>query len=57
MGEKRGAGCAMVESLAGWGALLGAPLFTSVENAEQMQKDNDEDRHPGEPEDDVAKHG
>jgi hypothetical protein len=46
-----------VESLARWGALIGAPLFTSVEDAEQVQKDTDEDRHASEPEDDVSKHG
>jgi hypothetical protein len=39
------------------GALLGAPHLASVEYAEQMQKDNDEDWYPGEPEDDVAEHG
>ena len=34
------------------------PLFKrgSVENAEQMQKDYDEDRHAGQPQDDVAEH-
>jgi hypothetical protein len=34
-----------------------APLFTSVEYAEQVEKDDDEDRHASEPEDDVSKHG
>jgi hypothetical protein len=42
---------------AGRGALLGAPLFMSVEYAEQVQKDDDKDRYPSEPEDDVAEHG
>lgn len=34
---------------------LGAPLL--VENAKQVQKDNHEDWHTGQPQDDVAKHG
>jgi hypothetical protein len=34
------------------------PLFKCglVENAEKMQKDYDEDRHSGQPKDDVAEH-
>jgi hypothetical protein len=34
------------------------PLFKCklVENAEKMQKDCDEDRHAGQPQDDVAEH-
>jgi hypothetical protein len=28
-----------------------------VEYAEQMQQDDDEDRHAGQPEDDVSEHG
>jgi hypothetical protein len=28
----------------------------SVEEPEEVQQDDDEDRHPGEPQDDIAKH-